>query len=277
MSPNIKLHCFFAGLILSCLSAFQVNGAGTDTPVFDIPDINSNLIVKVVGFRKTESIVNGIEVPIFTTDTNLLGRMDTGVLCCIVSPKQFAKTFFVLKRHNDEMGGLSVMVPSYQFFEVGRFYKIPYSIMDLGFGQGTNIYFTWGGGLRLNNGVNVHSNAFSTSKLETAGDYCRTLAKRYYVSADEARAEVELLRPQVAKYEKQLKEIQAAIKDELDRREKAGIKTPSFNLSDETDKYSILMREQYRILPLRGAAKSEMLNAEKQLKDYNNRPNEVKP
>jgi hypothetical protein len=45
--------------------------------------------------------------------------------------------------------------------------------------------------------------------------------------------------------------------------EKAGIETPSFNLGDETDKYSILKREQYRILPLRGAAKSEMLNAEK--------------
>jgi hypothetical protein len=46
-------------------------------------------------------------------------------------------------------------------------------------------------------------------------------------------------------------------------RGKAGIETPSLNLGDETDKYSILKREQYRILPLRGAAKSEMLNAEK--------------
>lgn len=267
----------FAGLLIACLLVFQANGAPVEPTSFEIPDIESNLVVVAVGFRKTDSYVNGINVPIFTTDTNILGRMDTGVLFCVVSPKQFVNTFFILKRHNDEIGGLSVMVPSFQFFQVGRFYKIPYSIMDLGFGQGTNIYFTLGGGLRLNNGVSVHSNAFTTSKLETAGDYCRTLAKRYYFSADEARAEVELLRPQVVKYEKQLNEIQAAIKDELERREKAGIETPSFNMGDETDKYSILMREQYKILPLRSAAKSEMLNAEKQLKDYNNRPNEVKP
>jgi len=272
-----KKQIVLTGLILSCLLSVSTNGAGTDTQVFDIPDIKSNLIVKVVSFRKTESIVNGVEVPIFTTDTNLLGRMDTGVLCCIVSPKQFAKTFFVLAREPFEREELWELTPSYKFYELGHFYKIPYSLEDLGFGEGTNIYFTLGGGLRLNTGKNVHSNAFTTSTLETAGDTVRALAKRYYVSVDEARAKVELLRPQVAKYEKQLKEINAAMKEELDRREKLGIETTNIYTADETDKYSMLWKEGRITASLYHCAKAEMLNAEKQLQDFNKRPNEIKP
>ena len=268
---NKKKVSVLVGLILSCLSAFQVNGAGMDTPVFDIPDIKSNLIVKVVGFRKTESIVNGIEVPIFTTDTNLLGRMDTGVLCCVVSPKQFTKTFFVLAREPFDREELWELTPSYNFFKLGHFYKIPCLIKDFGLGEGTNIYFPAGGGLRLNTGKNVHSNAFTTSTLETAGDTVRALAKRYYVSADEARAKVELLRPQVAKYEKQLKEINAAMKEELGRREKLGIETTNIYTADETDKYSMLWKERRITASLYHYAKSEMLNAEKQLNDFLNK------
>lgn len=268
---NRTMVSVFISLILSCLSASQVNGADAEVPVFDIPDIESNLVVKVVGFRKTESIVNGITVPIFTTDTNVLGRMDTGVLCCIVSPKQFANTFFVLKRQPFEMEELWELIPSYKLFELGHFYKMSYSIEDLGLGEGTNIYFTLGGGLRLSTGMNNHSNAFTTSKLETAGDNCSGYPRRYYVSADEARAKVELLRPQVAKYEKQLNEFKTALREELDRREKLGIKTTNIYLDDETDKYSMLKKEILKISPLYLKAKSEMLNAEKQLNDHLNK------
>ncbi len=274
---NCCVRMKYALVILSCLSAFQVNGADAEVPVFDIPDVESNLVVQVVGFRKTESIVNGVDVPIFTTDTNVLGRMDTGVLCCVVSPKQFAKTFFVLVRQPFEREELWELTPSYKFYEIGHFYKIPYSLEDLGFGEGTNLYFTAGGGLRLNTGKNVHSNAFATSTLETAGDIVRSLAKRYYVSADEARAKVELLRPQVAKYEKQMKEINAAMKEELNRREKQGIKTTNIYTSDETDKYSMLWKEGRITASLYHDAKSEMLNAEKQLQDFTNRTNQNKP
>jgi hypothetical protein len=267
----------FVGLILSGLSVFSVNGADTNTPALKIPDIESNLIVKAVSFRKTESIINGVQVPIFTTDTNVLGRMDTGVLCVVVSPKQFEKTLFILVRQPFEMEELWEVVPSYKLFKLGYFYKIPYSIADLGYGQGTNLYFRLGGGLRLNMGMNGNSNAFATSTLEVAGDTVKTFAKRYYLSADEARAEVERLRPLVEKYEKQLKEINVALKEELDRRKKLGIETTNFYLDDETDKCGILKKEQYRISPLWSEAKSEMLNAEKQLEDYNTRTNKIKP
>jgi len=81
-------------------------------------------------------------------------------------------------------------------------------------------------------------------------------------------AEVERLRPQVAKYEKQLKEINVAIKEELDRRKKLGIETTNFYLDDETDKCGILKKEQYKISPLYYEAKSEILNAEKQIQDF---------
>lgn len=263
--------------IISCLSASQINGANAEVPVFDIPDIESNLVVKVVSFRKTESIANGIGVPIFTTDTNVLGRMDTGVLCVVVSPKQFATTLFVLARQPFEREELWELPPSYKVFKPGHFYKIPYSIKDLGDGQGTNLYFTLGGGLRLSSGLNANSNVFSKSTLETAGDTVKALAKRYYVSAAEAMAEVERLRPQVAKYEKQLKAINVAIKEELDRRKKMGIETTNFYLDDETDKCGILKKEQYKISPLYYEAKSEMLNAEKQLQDFNTRTNGVNP
>jgi DNA-directed RNA polymerase subunit F len=125
--------------------------------------------------------------------------------------------------------------------------------------------------------MNVHSNAFTTSTLETAGDTVRALAKRYYVSADEARTTVELLRPQVAKYEKQLNEFKTALREELDRREKLGIKTTNIYPDDETDKYSMLWKERYKTSSLYSNAKSEMLNAEKQLQEYNNRTNGVRP
>jgi len=262
---NVKI---LINLIFVELLSFSLNGADTDIPVFDIPDIESNLVFKVAGFRKTESIVNGIDVPIFTTDTNVLGRMDTGVLCCVVSPKQFATTLFVLARQPFEREELWELPPSYKLFKLGHFYKIPYSIKDLGDGGGTNLYFTLGGGLRLSSGLNANSNVFSKSTLETAGDTVKALAKRYYVSADEAMAEVERLRPQVAKYEKQLKEINVAIKEELDRRKKLGIETTNFYLDDETDKCGILKKEQYKISPLYYEAKSEILNAEKQIQDF---------
>ena len=268
---NRIMACVIIGLFLSCLSASQVNGANAEVPVFDIPDIESNLVVKVVGFRKSESIVNGIDVPIFTTDTNVLGRMDTGVICCIVSPKQFANTFFVLKRQPFEREELWELTPSYKSFGLGNFYKIPYSVEDLGLGQGTNIYFPLGGGLRLITGMNNNSNVFTTSKLEIAGDNYSADAKRYYVSADEARSKVELLRPQVAKYEKQLKEINAAMKEELDRRKKLGIETTNINTADEKDKYSMLWKERRITSSQYHYARSEMLNAEKQLNDFLNK------
>ncbi len=264
------------GLILSCLLSFLANGGGTDAPVFDVPDIDSNLIIKVIGFRKTESIVNGIDVPIFTTDTNVLGRMDTGVLCYVVSPKQFAKTFFVLIRQPFEREELWELTPSYKTFQLNHFYKIPYSIKDLGDGKGTNLCFTLGGGLRLNSGPNTNNNVFATSTLETAGDSVKALAKRYYVSADEARAQVELLRPLVEKYEVQLNKIKAELREERDKRKNLGIETKGIYLDDETDKFSMLKKEQYRISPLWSEAKSEMLNAEKQLQDFNNLPSTTK-
>jgi hypothetical protein len=267
----------FVGLVLSGLTVFSVSGGDTNTPTFNIPDIESNLVVKVVGFRKTESIVNGINVPIFTTDTNVLGRLDTGVLCCVVSPKQFAKTFFVLAREPFEREELWELTPSYKAFELGSLYKMPYSIKDRGDGNGTNLYFTWCGGLRLNTCMNIHSNTFTTSKLETAGDYIQLMHMRYYVSTDEARAEVERLRPQVAKYEKQLKEINAAMKEELDRREKLGIETTTIYTADETDKYSMLWKERRITSSLYLHSKPEMLNAEKQLYDYTNRTDRLRP
>jgi hypothetical protein len=273
---NNKKVSVLVGLILFCLSAFSVNGADMDTPTFEIPDVESNLIVKVVGFRKTESIVNGIEVPIFTTDTNLLGRMDTGVLCCVVSPKQFANTFFVLVRQPFEMEDLSEVVPSYKLFELGHFYKIPYSIKDLGDGEGTNLYFTLGGGLRLSSGTYTNNNVITTSKLEMAGDTVKALAKRYYVSADEARAEVERLRPLVEKHEEQLNEIKTALREEQERRKKLGKEIMGIYLDDETDKYSMLKKEIYKIGSLHCEAKSEMLNAEKQLQDFKNLSNTTK-
>ncbi len=273
-----KKEIVLTGLILSCLLSVSTNGADTDIQALEIPDIESNLVVKAVSFRKTESIVNGIEVPIFTTDTNVLGRMDTGVLCAVVSPKQFAKAFFVLTRRKDDEREFDLKnVPSYENFKLGRLYLIPYSIKDLGLGQGTNLYFPLGGGLLLNIGLNNYSNVLTTSKLETAGDNYAANPRRYYVSADEARAEVERLRPLVAKYEEQLNEIKTALREERERRKKLGKETMGIYLGDETDKYSMLKKEIYKIGSLHCEAKSEMLNAEKQLQNFNKQSNTVTP
>jgi hypothetical protein len=259
----------FIGLLLASWPTLQVTGAETNTPAFQIPECESNLVFKVVSCRKTQSIVNGVHVPIFTTDTNVLGRMDTGVLCCVVSPQQFAKTFIVFVRQPFEMEELWELTPSYKAFKLGNFYKLPYSIKDLGYGEGTNLYFRLGGGLRLYTGMNNHSNVVATSKLETAGDYVWLMGNRYYVTADEARAEVERLRPLVEKYEKQLEEIKAGLREERERRKKLEIETKGIYLDDETDKYSMLKKEIYKLSPLYRATQSELLNAEKQLQDFN--------
>lgn len=256
------------GLNLLCLLVFQTNGANTVVPTFDVPDVESNLVVVAVGFRKTEWLVNGLDVPIFTAKTNVLGRMDTGVLCCILSPKQFANTFFVLERQNDEMGGLTVMRPSYEYFEVGQFYLIPYSIMDLGFGQGTNMYFKGGGALWLKAATSTQANKFTASKLQTAGDYIRTQVNRYYASAKEAMNELVILHSKFIEYEKQYIANTTEINTERVRRKNLGIVTHSIRVNDDTDKLGMLYKEREIIGRLYSTTKREIVNAEAQLKKY---------
>lgn len=258
----------FLESILLFLSIFQINVVIAEVPTFEIPAVESNLVVVVVGFRKTAFLINGLNVPIFTTETNILERMDTGTLCCIVSPKQLANTFFVMERQNDEIGGLTVMTPSYHYFEVGRFYKIPYSIMDLGFGQGTNLHFKGGGLLRLNAEANTQDNTFTTSELQTAGDYSRTQFKRYYVSAQDARDELTRLHAEFKDYEKKYMRNKEEIKNERDRRKKIDIETNGSYLLDDRDKLSMLKKEQYIIIPLYYATRREIDNAKAQLTDY---------
>lgn len=258
----------FVGLNLLFLLVFQSNGANAEIPTFEVPDVESNLVVVAVGFRKTAFLVNGLNVPIFTTVTNILERLDTGVLCSIVSPTQFANTFFVLERQNDEMGGLTVMMPSYEYFKIGRFYLIPYSIVDLGFGQGTNMYFKGGGALWLNAATTSQDNNFTISKLQTAGDYIRTRVKRYYASAEEARDELLILRSKFKEYEKQYEENKEGIENERDRRKKMGIVTYNVRAHDDTDKLGMLRTEQYAIGRLYSTTKREIVNAEAQLRDY---------
>jgi len=250
------------------LLVFQTNGANAEVPTFEVPDIESNIVVVAVGFRKTELLVNGLNVPIFTTETNVLGRMDTGTLCCVVSPKQFANRFFIMERQNDEGGGLTVMRPSYEVFEVGHFYQIPYSMMDYGFGQGTNMCFKGGGVLWLTAVTISQDYKITTSKLQAAGDYSRTQFKRYYASAEETRGELAILRPKFREYEKRYKENKARIKKERDRRKKMGIVTFSVRRHDDTDKLGMLMTEQETIGRLYSTTKREIMNAEAQLKNY---------
>lgn len=236
----------------------------------DIPTIESNLVVVAVGYRKTLLSVNGIDVPVFQANTNELGITDTGVLFCIVSPSHFAGTFFVLGRDTAD-GDLSLLTPSYHRFSTGKFYRIPYSIRDLGYGQGTNMYFHGGGVLSL---PTTHANASylvtsaATSNLKTAGNCFRTYAERFYISAEEARSELDRLRVEFVQYEAIYNATSDGIKKELERRKNMGVVTKEVDLLDETDAFSLHKREQIRIVPLYFGTKREIENAERQLAVY---------
>ena len=256
------------GIILNFLSLFSSNVANAEVPAYEIPDIESNLVVVAIGFRKTALLVNGLNVPIFTTETNNLERMDTGVLFCVVSPKQFAKTYFVLERENYERGGLTVMTPSCHFFEMRRFYQIPYSIEDLGFGQGTNIYFKGGGLLQLKPRTTTQNNTFAASDLQAAGDYCRTWVKRYYTSAEEARNELTNLRIKFDDYNKKYIENKEKIKNELEKRNKKGVVTHGIYFLDEKDTLANLTKIKIKIAPLYFKTKHDIENAEAQLRKF---------
>jgi len=265
MMKNRICLILLAGVHLLLLLVSHANEANAVASVH-IPDIESNLVVVAVGFRKTKLLVNEQNVPIFPTETNNLGRMDTGVLFNIVSPKQFRNVNFVLGRQNDESGGLTAIRPSYDFFEIGQFYLIPYSIADLGFGEGTNMYFKGGGTLWLNSQTAIQGYSLM-SRLHTTGDIARTEVKRYYFSAKEVRKELAILHSKFKEYEKQYKENAAKISTERVRLKKLNIVTNSPHVHDDKDRLGKLNNEREMLGRLYSETKREIMNAEAQLKE----------
>lgn len=275
MNKRLKFILHQAHILTFVLPMCEAGHIVATQQSIDIPTIESNLVAVAVSFRKTLLTVNGIDVPVFLTETNELGAADTGVLFCIVSPKQLSNMLFVLGRDSDKTAS-DVLTPSYYKYAIGNSYKIPYSIRDVGSGQGINLHLNGGGMLSvpvsITNTACIQRSSVM-SNVKTAGNCFRTYTERFYVSAAEASNELCRLRTNFGQYEIRFNAIKEGIKNELARRERLGIATQGVYLLDETDVLARYQKEQVKVVPLYFDTKREIDNAEKQLKAYEMRRN----
>ena len=233
-----------------------------------VETLETNMIAVAVGYRRQLLSANGVMVSSFDSSTNLHGRSDVGVLFCVVTPPQLANYYFVLSR--DELEGDTI--PSWLRYKVGCFYLLPYRIKSSGNGKSSilNLQGLCTADLEIdavNSNWVVRCYDHRQSNVRLLGDYILNFSERYYVSAEEAETELSTLYKNHDSLKQAYETCTNALRMAQIQEETLGVKRNGYDATDPNDAVAQYRAQLKKITPAYVAVKTEIKNAERQLRD----------